>query len=298
MRCAPPTASAVGRGRSSRWSPRCAGRGGGGSSRAGSGSTSPSTGALAACYRAQFLNVTLPGGVLGDVGRGVRHGRGGGDVGRGLRGGRRGSAPPARSCSSCSPASRCSFARPFDLRPVRRHVGDRGRRPARHHGRRRRRRAGARHRAARVGHVVRRRPACAAARPGVPRASSSPRWSPSAGTWPRSCSPPARSGVRTPVTSCCRWPWSCSWCRPCPSTWPGGARARAPRRGPSRPPGSGAAPGLRTAVAFGVIAFVAHPARRRAAPRRPGASDTGRGAGGRRRPAGRQVDAVGGGSRG
>jgi len=42
-------------------------------------------GAVAACYRAQFLNVTLPGGVLGDVGRGVRHGRDAGDVGRGLR---------------------------------------------------------------------------------------------------------------------------------------------------------------------------------------------------------------------
>ena len=42
-------------------------------------------GAVASCYRAQFLNSTLPGGVLGDVGRGVQHGRGGGDVGRGLR---------------------------------------------------------------------------------------------------------------------------------------------------------------------------------------------------------------------
>jgi uncharacterized membrane protein YbhN (UPF0104 family) len=41
--------------------------------------------AVAACYRAQFLNVTLPGGVLGDVHRGVRHGRGAGHVGRSLR---------------------------------------------------------------------------------------------------------------------------------------------------------------------------------------------------------------------
>ncbi|WP_256794817.1 lysylphosphatidylglycerol synthase transmembrane domain-containing protein [Terrabacter sp. Ter38] len=41
--------------------------------------------AVAACYRSQFLNVTLPGGVLGDVHRGVRHGRDGGDVGRGVR---------------------------------------------------------------------------------------------------------------------------------------------------------------------------------------------------------------------
>ena len=43
-------------------------------------------GAVASCYRAQFLNATLPGGVLGDVGRGVQHGRVDGDVGRGLRG--------------------------------------------------------------------------------------------------------------------------------------------------------------------------------------------------------------------
>ncbi len=41
--------------------------------------------AVAECYRSQFLNVTLPGGVLGDVHRGVRHGRDGGDLGRGLR---------------------------------------------------------------------------------------------------------------------------------------------------------------------------------------------------------------------
>ena len=36
-------------------------------------------------YRAQFLNSVLPGGVLGDVHRGVRHGLDTGDVGRGLR---------------------------------------------------------------------------------------------------------------------------------------------------------------------------------------------------------------------
>ncbi|MGL5816154.1 MAG: lysylphosphatidylglycerol synthase transmembrane domain-containing protein [Phycicoccus sp.] len=41
--------------------------------------------AVAGCYRAQFLNATLPGGVLGDVGRGVGHGRAVGDLGRGLR---------------------------------------------------------------------------------------------------------------------------------------------------------------------------------------------------------------------
>jgi glycosyltransferase 2 family protein len=41
--------------------------------------------AIAAYYRSQFLNNALPGGVLGDVHRGVRHGQDVGDVGRGLR---------------------------------------------------------------------------------------------------------------------------------------------------------------------------------------------------------------------
>jgi len=41
--------------------------------------------AVAASYRAQFLNVTLPAGVAGDVHRAVTHGRSAGDVGRGVR---------------------------------------------------------------------------------------------------------------------------------------------------------------------------------------------------------------------
>jgi hypothetical protein len=41
--------------------------------------------AVAACYRSQFLNLTLPGGVVGDVHRGISHGRHARDVGRGLR---------------------------------------------------------------------------------------------------------------------------------------------------------------------------------------------------------------------
>ena len=45
----------------------------------------PLSAAVAACYRAQFLNVVLPGGVLGDVDRGVRHGREVEDLARGLR---------------------------------------------------------------------------------------------------------------------------------------------------------------------------------------------------------------------
>lgn len=41
--------------------------------------------AVADYYRALFLNAALPGGVLGDVHRAVRHGRSAGDVGRGVR---------------------------------------------------------------------------------------------------------------------------------------------------------------------------------------------------------------------
>ena len=41
--------------------------------------------AVSAYYRSQFLNSTLPGGVLGDVHRGVLHGRAVGDLGRAER---------------------------------------------------------------------------------------------------------------------------------------------------------------------------------------------------------------------
>ncbi len=41
--------------------------------------------AVAAYYRSLFLNVTLPGGVVGDVHRGLSHGRDARDVGRALR---------------------------------------------------------------------------------------------------------------------------------------------------------------------------------------------------------------------
>ena len=41
--------------------------------------------AVASYYRALFLNVTLPGGVVGDVHRGISHGRDVNDVGRALR---------------------------------------------------------------------------------------------------------------------------------------------------------------------------------------------------------------------
>ena len=51
----------------------------------GLGAAIPMRTAIAAYYRSQFLNTTLPGGVLGDVDRAVRHGRDVGDVGRGVR---------------------------------------------------------------------------------------------------------------------------------------------------------------------------------------------------------------------
>ena len=41
--------------------------------------------AVAAYYRALFLNVTLPGGIVGDIHRGLSHGRDVSDVGRALR---------------------------------------------------------------------------------------------------------------------------------------------------------------------------------------------------------------------
>ena len=41
--------------------------------------------AIAAYYRSQFLNTVLPGGIVGDVHRGVDHGRTAGSISRGLR---------------------------------------------------------------------------------------------------------------------------------------------------------------------------------------------------------------------
>jgi glycosyltransferase 2 family protein len=51
----------------------------------GLGVAVPLRAATAAYYRSQFLNTVLPGGVLGDVDRAIRHGSEVGDVGRGLR---------------------------------------------------------------------------------------------------------------------------------------------------------------------------------------------------------------------
>jgi uncharacterized membrane protein YbhN (UPF0104 family) len=52
---------------------------------AGLGVHLPLRGAVAAYYGSQFLNTTLPGGVVGDVHRAVRHGADIGDVGLGVR---------------------------------------------------------------------------------------------------------------------------------------------------------------------------------------------------------------------
>ena len=51
----------------------------------GLGTTVPMRAAIPAYYRSQFLNLTLPGGIVGDVHRAVRHGRAEGDVGRSAR---------------------------------------------------------------------------------------------------------------------------------------------------------------------------------------------------------------------
>jgi uncharacterized membrane protein YbhN (UPF0104 family) len=51
----------------------------------GLGADLPYGTAVAAYYRSIFLNVALPGGIVGDVHRGFRHGRDTRDVGRGLR---------------------------------------------------------------------------------------------------------------------------------------------------------------------------------------------------------------------
>jgi glycosyltransferase 2 family protein len=51
----------------------------------GLGVAVPLRAATAAYYRSQLLNTLLPGGVLGDIDRAVRHGNEVGDIGRGMR---------------------------------------------------------------------------------------------------------------------------------------------------------------------------------------------------------------------
>ena len=72
--------------------------------------------AVAAYYRSLFLNVTLPGGVVGDVHRGISHGRDTSDVGRGLRAvaweRSAGQVVQASSPSPCSSSCRRPCGRP------------------------------------------------------------------------------------------------------------------------------------------------------------------------------------------
>ena len=63
----------------------------------GLGVAVPLRSATAAYYRSQLLNIVIPGGVLGDVDRAVRHGSAVGDVGRAC-GRSRGSDWPGCSC--------------------------------------------------------------------------------------------------------------------------------------------------------------------------------------------------------
>ena len=92
---------------------------------------------------------------------------------------------------------------------------------------------------------------------GAGRASCSPRW----GRWWAASSPswslPARSVSPRRPCGCCRSPSSCWWRWRCRPTWQGGGRARVPLPGRSGRPGSGADLGLATAVAYGVLVFVA-----------------------------------------
>ena len=82
--------------------------------------------AVAAYYRSLFLNVTLPGGVVGDVHRGVSHGRDVGDVGRALAGRRLGAL---RRAGRADPPDRGRPARAAVARAlVDAAGGDRGRR--------------------------------------------------------------------------------------------------------------------------------------------------------------------------
>ena len=64
----------------------------------GLGAELPLPAAVAAYYRSVFLDSMLPGGVVGDVHRGVSHGRESGDVGRGTARRRVGARGWAGSC--------------------------------------------------------------------------------------------------------------------------------------------------------------------------------------------------------
>ena len=224
----------------------------------------PLRAAVAAYYRSQFLNTTLPGGVLGDVHRGVRHGRDVGDVGRGLR-----AVAWERSAGQVVQivlAVAVLLVLPSPVRSSMPLVAVRGR-----GGRARRRRSLSR---ALPGRGASRWARCAARRPRDIRDGLLARRA-----WPASCSPPPgrrrprgdlpdrrahRRRDRVARRRCCRW--RCSCC----SRW----RCRniagwGPREGVAAwafaAAGLGAAQGVATAVVYGVMVLVASlPGRRRA----------------------------------
>ena len=199
----------------------CAVPGGGGCSRGGLGVEVPLRDAVAAYYRSQFLNATLPGGVVGDVHRAVRHGRCRSCADRGVRPGRAGRRRPG-----CRPAPSAPWP------------GCRGRG----------RRACARRRAWLGGARLRWPAGCVAAsllsRPRAARARLPG----------RGRAPPAPTR-RSP--SCCRWRCWCCSPRRSRSTSPAGGRARGWPRGRSRPPGSAPRRARRSPCLYGVLALVA-----------------------------------------
>ena len=195
--------------------------------------------AVAAYYRSVFLNLTLPGGVAGDVHRGVSHGRDVRDVGRALRAvaWERTAGQVVQVVLTVSSSSCCRrpCARPCRSRRARwsrRAVGvvlvDRARveggaAPA---GRGR----GTRWRPTSA-------PGCFAGRH-CRRSRSRRRWSSSA-MRSRSSSPRGRRASPRHSPGCCRW--RCSRCWPwCCRASPAGGRARARRHGCSPRPASGA----------------------------------------------------------
>ena len=235
-------------------SPRSVRPGAGAWSRAGCGVGLPLPSATAAYYRSQFLNTALPGGVLGDVHRGVAT-VASPTTSDAACGPSAGSGPPGRSSRSCWPSS-CSSGAAFsgalvDAGRARawgrrgdRSWSDRADRAA--PGRRRAGPARARTAAAdiRDGLLDRR------AWPGVVLASSS--WS--SGTSRRSSSPPGPPGSSASTAQLvCRWRCSRCWPWRCRRTSAAGVRARAWRRGRSAPPGSAPTRASPPPTVYGVL---------------------------------------------
>ena len=212
--------------------------------------------AVAAYYRSIFLNLTLPGGVAGDVHRGVSHGRDVQDVGRGLR-----IVAWERTAGQLVQAVltiAVLLVLPSPLRPFMPLV--------------------IAALAATIVVIVLVEPGslgewalpvgASAERDGVgpPRRIAPPEGAAGGRTRlgrgrPRPCGHlPGRRADRRRHRAARRrcFRWCCSRCSPlCCRASPAGGRARARRRGCSPRPGLGAGRGAATTVAFGVMALVA-----------------------------------------